>query len=119
MSVAATIPVLALAAAIAAAPLAALAQPAGQTAAPPAYARLPETSRFIDGPGADLAQRRCLACHSADYVATQPRGMPESFWANEVAKMRSAYGAPMSDDDAKAVANYLSANYGAEAPARR
>lgn len=74
-------------------------------------------SRLADGLGLEAAQRHCLACHSADYVTTQPRGMPEAFWAGEVAKMRTAYGAPMSDDDAKAVVRYLSATYGAPAAA--
>jgi uncharacterized protein (DUF697 family) len=41
--------------------------------------------------------------------------MPEAFWAGEVAKMRTAYGAPMTDDDAKTVVKYLTATYGAAA----
>ena len=104
-----------LAAMIATAPLAVAAQPAAK--GPPAYARLPETSHFVEGPGIEGAQRHCLACHSADYVSTQPRGMPEAFWTAEVTKMRAAYGAPMTDDDAKAVVKYLTTTYGAAAPA--
>ena len=102
-----------LTAVLAATPLAAMSQPAAK--GPPAYVRLPETSHFVDGVGIEGAQLHCLACHSADYVNTQPRGMPEAFWTAEVAKMRTAYGATMTDDDAKAVVKYLTATYGAAA----
>jgi len=99
-----------LAAAAALAGLAA-AQPA--TAPPPAYAPPAETSRLLDGPGLAMAQTHCLACHSADYVTTQPRGMPKAFWAAEVAKMRTAYGAQIPDDAAQAIVDYLTATYAA------
>ena len=107
---------------IAAAPLATAAQP---PAAPPVGRPLPaltwppETSRFLDGPGVERAQRHCMACHSADYVTTQPRGMPEAFWTAEVAKMRNAYGAPMTDEDAKAVVAYLTTTYSDTTQQRR
>lgn len=80
-------------------------------AAPPAYNPPPETSRFIDGPGVALAQRYCLPCHSADYVSTQPPHMPAAFWQGEVAKMRNNYGAPIPDEAAKAITDYLVATY--------
>ena len=34
----------------------------------------PETAAFKPGPNLDLVMRNCTACHSADYVMTQPRG---------------------------------------------
>ena len=86
---------------------------------PPAYVPPPETSRFIDGAGADLTRRYCLACHSADYVSTQPPHMPPAFWQNEVAKMRSAYGAPIPDDAARAITDYLVATYTEPSAGRR
>jgi hypothetical protein len=81
------------------------------TKAPPAYSPPPEASRFIAAPGVELAQRYCLICHSADYVSTQPPHMPAAFWQNEVTKMRNAYGAPIPDDAAKAIADYLATTY--------
>jgi hypothetical protein len=33
-------------------------------------------------------------------------------WTAEVTKMIKAFGAPISDDDAKAIADYLAKNYG-------
>ena len=94
---------------LAAAPLAAWAQSASKATTPSAWP--PETGRLIEGPGLDRAERYCLTCHSADYVTTQPRGRPEAFWAAEVAKMRTAYGATIPDDDVAAVVKYLTAAY--------
>jgi sulfite dehydrogenase (cytochrome) subunit B len=85
-------------------------------AAPPAYSPPPETSRLLDGPDLAQAQRYCLTCHSADYVTTQPRGMPQAFWDGEIAKMRTAYGATIPDDQAKLIANYLTIAYAAPPP---
>jgi hypothetical protein len=81
------------------------------TQAPPAYSPPKESSRLIDGPGVQLAQRYCLTCHSADYVSTQPPHMPPAFWQGEVNKMRANYGATIPDDAAKAIADYLVATY--------
>ena len=90
------------------------AQPAAPPASgPPAYAAPAETSRLADGPGLDKTQTYCLACHSADYVTTQPRGKPAAFWEGEVTKMRTAYGAQIPDDEAKTIVAYLTATYGA------
>jgi mono/diheme cytochrome c family protein len=82
-------------------------------AGPPAYAPPPETSRLADGPGLVKAQTYCIACHSADYVTTQPRGKPAAFWEAEVAKMRASYGAQIPDDEVKAIVAYLTATYAA------
>jgi cytochrome c553 len=112
------LPLFLLAALALAAPLGASAREAA--ARPPAaYDPPPETSRFISGPGAEAAQKHCLACHSADYISTQPPHMPATFWQNEVAKMRNAYGARLSDDDAKAVTDYLVATYTEPSAGRR
>jgi hypothetical protein len=42
--------------------------------------------------------------------------MPEAFWTAEVAKMRTAYGARIPDEDVKDVVTYLTATYGASPP---
>ncbi len=96
----------------------ALAAPGGlamaqSAAGPPVYSPPRETAKLLDGPDLAQAQRHCLTCHSADYVTTQPRGMPEAFWAGEVAKMRTAYGATIPDEDVKPLVNYLTTAYGA------
>ena len=45
-----------------------------------------------DGPGSDLVNGNCLACHSAGMVLTQPALSPMQ-WRAEVEKMRTAYKA--------------------------
>jgi sulfite dehydrogenase (cytochrome) subunit B len=97
----------AIAAMAAALPLAAL-------AAPPRYEAPPETARLAPAEGSEVAQAHCLTCHSADYVITQPRGLanPTAFWTADVAKMRKAYGAQISDEDSARIVAYLVAAYG-------
>ena len=70
-----------------------------------------ETTQFIEAPGAEAAGNNCLACHSADYIATQPPKKGQAFWAAEVQKMIKAYKAPIEPADAEIIAKYLNENY--------
>ena len=63
------------------------------------------------GPGSDVTQRTCVLCHSTDYIVMQPPG-DQKQWDGVVTKMIKVYGAPLSDADAKAVAEYLARHYG-------
>jgi sulfite dehydrogenase (cytochrome) subunit B len=80
-------------------------------AAPVSYELPAETTTLRPGPGVEAAQGNCLACHSSDYIAMQPPKLGKPFWDAEVAKMIKVYKAPISNDDAKAIADYLSATY--------
>lgn len=71
-----------------------------------------ETARFKDGPGLDIVQTYCYACHSADYIITQPPHMPRAFWQAEVEKMKNAFGAPIPDDQVPTIVEYLVKTYG-------
>lgn len=71
----------------------------------------PETAAFKPGAGAELAQANCMTCHSAEYIATQPR-MPRKFWEAEVKKMKEKFAAPLADENLAALADYLTATYG-------
>ena len=66
---------------------------------------------FPRGEGSDLANAQCVICHSVGMVTRQP---PLSFdeWKAEVTKMRTAFGAPISEEDAAAIVKYLAATYG-------
>jgi mono/diheme cytochrome c family protein len=79
------------------------------------YALPPETASFRDGPGKDVVVSNCSGCHSADYIATQPRGphFQAAFWNAEVNKMIKAYGAPISKEDVPKIVDYLVRTYGA------
>ncbi|HWX48508.1 MAG TPA: cytochrome c [Roseomonas sp.] len=87
---------------------------AAATAKPIEYELPEETAELAPGPGQDLAQANCAACHSADYISTQPRNQrdPRAFWTAEVTKMRHVYGAPIEESDVKAIVDYLVAAYG-------
>ena len=65
------------------------------------------------GTGRDKVEANCVACHSLDYVVANSPFMTRQVWDAEVTKMIKAFGAPVSDADAKAIVDYLTANYGA------
>jgi sulfite dehydrogenase (cytochrome) subunit B len=77
-------------------------------AEPMVYQLPPETAELKPGPGVETAIV-CTACHSADYISTQPSGKGKAFWQAEVQKMVNAYKAPIGEDDAATIANYLAA----------
>jgi sulfite dehydrogenase (cytochrome) subunit B len=63
-------------------------------------------------PGLEQVEGNCLACHSLDYIQMNSPFLNAAGWDAEVTKMIKAFGAPISDVDAKAIADYLKANYG-------
>ena len=83
------------------------------TAAPVNYKLPEETAAFKPGPNLDVVKNNCTACHSADYVNTQPRGpkFKKDFWQAEVTKMIKVYGAPIDDADVPKIVEYLAATY--------
>lgn len=85
-------------------------------AAPQPYQLPDETAELAPGPNLETVQSNCGGCHSADYIATQPRGLPnpKAFWAAEVTKMQRAYGAPVEDADAAKIVEYLVQTYGVQ-----
>ena len=82
-------------------------------AAPVAYTLPDETAAFKPGANLETVKNNCTACHSADYVKTQPRGekFKKDFWAAEVTKMIKVYGAPIEEADIGKIVDYLTANY--------
>jgi mono/diheme cytochrome c family protein len=82
-------------------------------AAPVAYTLPEETAAYKPGPNLDVVKNNCSACHSADYVNTQPRGpkFKKDFWQAEVTKMIKVYGAPIDDADIPKIVDYLTATY--------
>jgi len=82
-------------------------------AKPVTYTLPPETSALkpAAGPGFEAAKANCGACHSADYVTTQPPHRSKDFWTAEVTKMVKVYGAGIPEADRDAIAAYLSETY--------
>lgn len=68
---------------------------------------------FPPGVGAIIATSQCLICHSAGMVLQQPP-LTKDEWRAEIAKMRSAYGAPIPEDQIDALSEYLKNITGAE-----
>ena len=75
-----------------------------------------EDFTFPPGEGADIAAGNCAACHSLDYIRSQPRGKSAQFWKDTVHKMIAVYGAPIEPADADVIAKYLTKTYGAPTP---
>jgi anaerobic selenocysteine-containing dehydrogenase len=82
-------------------------------AAPVNYALPEETAALKPGPNLDVVMNNCTACHSADYIKTQPRGekFKKDFWQAEVTKMIKVYGAPIDEKDVGKIVEYLAATY--------
>lgn len=64
------------------------------------------------GAGLDKVEGNCQACHTLAYIPMNSPFLNAAGWDAEVTKMRKALGAPIDDEDAKAIADYLKANYG-------
>jgi sulfite dehydrogenase (cytochrome) subunit B len=83
------------------------------SAKPVSYTLPEETAAFKPGPNLEAAQNNCTACHSADYIKTQPEGpkYKKDFWQAEVTKMIKLYGAPIDEADVPRIVDYLASTY--------
>jgi mono/diheme cytochrome c family protein len=63
-------------------------------------------------PGLDKVEANCSGCHSLDYILMNSPYPNAALWNAEVTKMIKAFGAPIKEDDAKVIAEYLAKNYG-------
>jgi hypothetical protein len=68
--------------------------------------RVPSSDRMFTGPGADVVNNDCLACHSVDHVLYQPT-LPVKTWEEIVHKMIDAYKAPIASKDIEPIVAYL------------
>lgn len=67
---------------------------------------------ILAGEDMALVQANCTACHSLDYIASQPRGKDATFWKGIVTKMVHTYGAPVTPEDEAKVADLLTQKLG-------
>jgi cytochrome c5 len=68
--------------------------------------------RLKDGPGRQLVEANCVMCHSLDYIQMNSAFLDRKGWEASVNKMVKAMGAPVSENDARAIVDYLAAQYG-------
>ncbi|MFM7624942.1 MAG: c-type cytochrome [Gammaproteobacteria bacterium] len=68
------------------------------------------------GPGRELFVAHCSSCHSIDYIRMHAPFGTRALWEASVAKMRNAFKAPVNDEDARAIVEYLTVAYGPQSP---
>lgn len=74
-------------------------------------AATPEVTELHEGPGRDLTVGLCMICHSIDYIPASAPAMNRSAWQKTIQKMRERFGAPITDEQANMILDYLSASY--------
>jgi len=77
--------------------------------APPAPAA--EVTALRDGAGRDLTEGRCIICHSVEYIPANAPAMNRAAWQKTIQKMKDRFGAPITDEEAKQILDYLDAHY--------
>lgn len=73
-----------------------------------------EAAYGADKPAGDaqgLFEQKCNSCHSMSRATSQKKTARE--WERTVLRMKNANGAPISDQEAKTIIDYLSKKYGA------
>jgi hypothetical protein len=70
-----------------------------------------ESIKLRDAPDRDLVAARCSVCHSVDYVQMNAPVFDRAGWQKSVRKMIDTFGAPINEDDAKRIVEYLANNY--------
>lgn len=64
-----------------------------------------------DGDGRDLTAARCAMCHSVDYLQSNAPVLDRAGWQREIQKMRDRYGAPITDEEAQQILDYLAGSH--------
>lgn len=57
-----------------------------------------------------LFEKKCGACHGIKKATSQKKNQAE--WTETVMRMKNKNGAPVNDDEAKNIIEYLAVNYG-------
>ena len=70
-----------------------------------------ESVQLQDAPGRDLVVARCSSCHSVDYVQMNAPVLDRAGWQKSVTKMIQQFGAPIGEEDAARIVEYLAAHY--------
>jgi cytochrome c5 len=64
-----------------------------------------------EGSGAkDLFENKCSICHSIDRPKSKKK--TQEGWETTVLRMKTVNGAPVTDEEAQTIIDYLSENYG-------
>jgi cytochrome c5 len=66
---------------------------------------------LADGPNRDKVNRHCGICHGTEYIPMQPK-LSKAQWTAAVTKMVKTFGAPVPQEDADRIIDYLATAYG-------
>ena len=77
-----------------------------------AWAAGEESIKLKEAPGVDKVRQNCVSCHSLDYIPLNSPFLDQKGWEAVVTKMQKAFGAPIKQEDAAPIAEYLAKNYG-------
>ena len=77
----------------------------------PLWAAGEETIQLADAPGRDLTIGRCIICHSLEYIPSNAPAMNRGAWQKTLQKMKDRFGAPLTDEEAKQILDYLDGSY--------
>ena len=78
------------------------------------WAGAQEVTQLKDGAGRDLTVGTCMTCHSIEYIPSNAPAMNRAAWQKTIQKMRERFDAPITDEQAKQILDYLDANYSAK-----
>ena len=70
-----------------------------------------QTIELKDAPGRELTIGRCNICHSLEYIPSNAPAMNRAAWQKTIQKMRERFGAPITDEEATQILDYLDGNY--------
>ena len=87
-------------------------------AAPDTKSKWPESVQLRASllPGYAKAQTHCLACHSAEYITSQPPNVGRPYWEAITRRMKLVFKAPINDDDIPAIVDYLTVTNSTQGP---
>jgi cytochrome c5 len=70
-----------------------------------------ETVQLREAPGREVTTAFCATCHSLDYIEMNAEVFDRSGWEKSVRKMIDRFGAPIPEQDARTISDYLADNY--------
>jgi mono/diheme cytochrome c family protein len=70
-----------------------------------------ESVELKDAPGRDLTTGRCIICHSLEYIPSNAPAMNRAAWQKTIQKMKDRFGAPLTDEEATQILDYLDGSY--------
>jgi cytochrome c5 len=65
-----------------------------------------------DGPGREIVETRCVACHSLDYIQMNSPILDRKGWEASVGKMVRIMGARIDEAEVRIIVDYLTTRYG-------